>query len=128
MVVVGLVFAGLATLVHVYIFVLESFAWTGDRARSVFGMGSEQARTTRELALNQGFYNLFLSVSTGLGIAFTFAGFTEIGATLVFTGAGSMAAAGLVLLLSSPSKAGAALKQLMPPLLGIAYLAVGLAM
>ncbi|CPU62005.1 transmembrane protein [Mycobacteroides abscessus] len=49
-----------------------------------------------------------------------------MGATLVFTGAGSMVAAGLVLLISSPDKASAALKQLIPPLLGIIALAAGL--
>ena len=44
----------------------------------------------------------------------------------MFTGAGSMAAAALVLLLSSPDKRGAALKQGVLPTLGIVALAIGL--
>jgi len=129
MIITGLVLTGVAALIHLYIFVLESFAWTGPRAAAVFGLRSaEEAQATRALAFNQGFYNLFLAVAVILGTALLAAGTTAVGATLVFVGAGSMVAAGLVLLLSSPSKAGAALKQLVPPLLGIVALAIGLAL
>ena len=129
MIITGLVLTGVAALIHLYIFVLESFAWTGPRAAAVFGLRSaEEAQATRALAFNQGFYNLFLAVAVILGTALLAAGATAVGATLVFVGAGSMVAAGLVLLLSSPSKAGAALKQLVPPLLGIVALAIGLAL
>ena len=128
MILIGCALAGLAALVHVYIFVLESLVWTGARARATFGIATrEEAETTKVLAFNQGFYNLFLAIVTVLGIILIAAGTTTIGATLVFTGAGSMVAAGLVLLLSSPSKARAALVQLTPPLLGVVALAVGLA-
>lgn len=126
MIVVGCVLAAVAAAVHVYIFVLESLLWTGDRARAVFGTTREEAETTRALAFNQGFYNLFLAVVTVAGIAALAAGRTAVGATLVLTGAGSMVAAGLVLLLSSPAKARAALVQLTPPLLGVVALVVGL--
>jgi putative membrane protein len=118
---------GIAAAVHVYIFVLESLAWTSDRARAVFGTTPEEAGITRALAFNQGFYNLFLAIATVLGIVVVAGGQTAVGATLIFTGAGSMVAAGLVLLLSSPDKARAAAIQLTPPLLGIVVLAVGLA-
>ena len=37
MVVVGLALAGVAALIHVYIFYLESVVWTTPRARAVFG-------------------------------------------------------------------------------------------
>jgi putative membrane protein len=124
---IGCVLAGVAAAVHVYIFVLESLVWTGDRARAAFGTTREEAATTRALAFNQGFYNLFLAVATALGIVLLTAGRTAVGATLVLTGAGSMVAAGLVLLVSSPSKARAALVQLGPPLLGVAALVTGLA-
>lgn len=127
MVVVGCVLAGIAAAVHVYIFVLESLVWTGDRAREVFGTTPEEAVTTRALAYNQGFYNLFLAIATVLGIVLVASGQTAVGATLILTGAGSMVAAGLVLLLSSPDKARAALIQLTPPLLGIVSLTIGLA-
>ncbi|MFI7434909.1 DUF1304 domain-containing protein [Micromonospora haikouensis] len=128
MTIAGLVLAGLAGLVHVYIFYLESIAWTSARARAVFGIASRaDAETTKALAFNQGFYNLFLAIAIAAGIVFFASGAVTVGATLVFVGAGSMVAAGLVLLLSDPSKAGAALKQLVLPLLGVVALAIGLA-
>ena len=127
MVIAGLVLVGIAALVHVFIFYLESFAWTGEQARRIFGTGSvEQAATQKELAFNQGFYNLFLAIAVALGIALFVAGQQTVGATLVFTGAGSMAAAALVLLVSNPDKAAAALKQGVIPLLGVLTLALGL--
>ena len=126
MIVIGCVLAGIAAAVHVYIFVLESLVWTGDRARATFGTTREEAATTRALAFNQGFYNLFLAVATSLGIVLLGAGRTTVGATLVLTGAGSMVAAGLVLLISSPTKARAALVQLGPPALAVVALVIGL--
>jgi putative membrane protein len=124
--VVGLVLAGLAALVHVYIFYLESIVWTGARARAVFGTGTrEQAEVMKDLAFNQGFYNLFLALVTAIGIVATAVGWTTVGLTMVFVGTGSMVAAGVVLLLSSPSKAAAALKQLVIPLLAIIALVIG---
>ena len=62
MAIAALVFAALAALVHVYIWVLESLLWTAARTRAVFGTSEEEAETTKLLALNQGFYNLFLAV------------------------------------------------------------------
>jgi putative membrane protein len=127
MIIVGLVFAGLAAAVHVYIFWLESLVWTGPRARRTFGLGEEEARITRPLAFNQGFYNLFLAVAAVLGVVLVTVGVVPVGATLVFAGCGSMVAAGLVLLISDPSKARAALVQLVLPLIAVVALAVGLA-
>ncbi|MEU7960878.1 DUF1304 domain-containing protein [Micromonospora humida] len=126
MVVAGLVLAGIAGLIHVYIFYLESVVWTSARARAVFGTSREEAEVTRQLAFNQGFYNLFLAVAIVVGIVAYAVGAHAVGATLVFVGAGSMIAAGLVLLVSAPSKASAALKQLVPPLLAVVALAIGL--
>ncbi|MCD1571649.1 DUF1304 domain-containing protein [Agromyces mediolanus] len=128
MIVAGLVLAGLGGLIHVYIWVLESLVWTGPRARATFGIRSdEEAQLTRALAFNQGFYNLFLALAVFAGIVSFAAGAAAVGATLVFAGAGMMVGAGLVLLLSSPSKARAALIQLGPPLLGVVALWIGLA-
>ncbi|WOF21880.1 DUF1304 domain-containing protein [Microbacterium betulae] len=129
MIITGLVLAGVAALVHVYIFFLESIAWTSDRAIAIFGLPSrEAAEAQKDLAFNQGFYNLFLAVLVALGIVLFTAGATAVGATLVFAGAGSMIAASLVLLLSSPDKASSALKQGVVPALGVLALAVGLAL
>ena len=126
MVVVGLVLCAVAAAVHLYVFVLESLLWTRPRARAVFGTTPQDATTTRPLAFNQGFYNLFLVIEITLGITVLALGRTAVGATLVLVGAGSMVAAGLVLLLSDRSKARPALVQLVPPLLGGALLVAGL--
>ena len=127
MIVVGLVLAGIAAAFHVYVFFLESLAWTGPRARRIFGVRSERAaEIMKPLAVNQGFYNLFLAILALLGIVFFALGSAVVGATLVFAGCGSMVAAGAVLVVSSPSKARAAALQAGPPLLAIAALIVGL--
>ena len=126
MVVTALVLAALAALLHVYIFYMESFAWTTPRVRATFGTSEAQAASSKELAFNQGFYNLFLALLVVLGIVFFAAGSPVIGATLVFAGAGSMLAAALVLLVTSPDKARAALTQGTLPLLAVILLAIGL--
>ncbi|MFC9559616.1 DUF1304 domain-containing protein [Agromyces sp. NPDC056965] len=126
MVIAALVLAGVAALIHVYIFFLESIAWTGERARATFGFTADEAATMKLLAFNQGFYNLFLAIVTTLGIVFFAAGQVPIGATLVFVGTGSMAAAALVLLISAPAKRAAALKQGVVPLLAVVALVIGL--
>jgi putative membrane protein len=128
MIVVGLVLAGVAAMLHVFIIYLESIAWTSERARSTFGTSAEEAQTTKELAFNQGFYNLFLAILVIVGIVLFALGARVAGATLVFAGAGSMAAAALVLLISSPDKAAAALKQGVVPALAVIALALGLAL
>ena len=126
MVVAGLIFAAVAALVHVYIFVMESLAWTAPRVRATFGMTEDEALATKSMAFNQGFYNLFLAIAVFAGIVFFAVGAPVVGATLVFTGAGSMAAAAVVLLLSSPDKRGAALKQGVIPAVAAILLAIGL--
>jgi putative membrane protein len=128
MFVTGLVLAGVAAIVHVFIFYLESIAWTSKRARATFGTSEQEAETTKALAFNQGFYNLFLAIAVTVGIVLVAAGARVAGATLVFAGAGSMAAAALVLLISSPDKAAAALKQGVIPALAVIALAIGLAL
>ncbi len=126
MVIAGIVFAALAALLHVYIFVMESVTWTSPRTRATFGTTVEEAEVTKLLAFNQGFYNLFLAIVTGIGIVAMALGHNAVGVALVFAGIGSMAAAALVLMASSPDKARAAAVQATFPLLGIALLLIGL--
>lgn len=64
---VALALAGLAALVHVYIFVLESLRWEQPATMRAFGLTPDQAGATRELAYNQGFYNLFLALVRAQG-------------------------------------------------------------
>jgi len=126
MIIAGLTLAGIAALVHVFIFYLESLAWTSERARRTFGTGTvEHAVALKGLAFNQGFYNLFLAIAVVLGIVLFSVGQTTVGATLVFTGAGSMMAASVVLILSNPENAGAAGKQGLIPFLAVVLLALG---
>lgn len=110
MLIAGLVLTGVAALIHVYIFFLESFAWTRPGTRATFGTTQEEAEATRSMAFNQGFYNLFLAILVALGIVLVAVGRLDVGATLVLAGAGSMASAALVLFRTSPSNRGAALK------------------
>lgn len=126
-VVVGLVLAGVAAVLHVYIFWLESVAWTTPRARAVFGTTEAEAAATRSLAFNQGFYNLFLAVAVLVGIVLVAVGARTAGLTSVLVGVGSMLAAALVLLLSDRSKASAAVKQGSAPALAVLALLVALA-
>ena len=126
MITVALIFSAFAALLHVYIFVLESLRWTSPRTRAVFGTTAEEAEVTKMLAFNQGFYNLFLAVVAAVGIAAVVLGHRSAGAALIFAGVGSMLAAAVVLLSSSPHKARAAVTQGILPLIGIALLAATL--
>lgn len=122
--VAGLIFAALAAALHVYIFVLESLSWTSPRTRAVFGTTVEEAEITKPLAFNQGFYNLFLAVVTGIGIAAVALGHNAVGLALIFAGVGSMLAAAVVLVASSPDKARAAVVQGAFPAVAVALLAL----
>jgi len=122
----GLVFGALAALLHVYIFVMESLTWTSPRTRATFGTTAEEAETTKLLAFNQGFYNLFLAIITVIGIAAVVLGQTAVGAALVLAGVGSMAAAAVVLLASAPDKARAAVTQGVFPVIAVVALVIGL--
>jgi len=133
MLIAGLVLAALAALLHVYIFWMESIAWEGPAARKTFGIASdEEAATTKSLAFNQGFYNLFLAITALAGVVVTFAAAAggaahAVGVTLTLAGTGSMLAAALVLLLSSREHRGAALKQGALPFLAVLATAIGAA-
>lgn len=126
MLIAASVLAALAALLHVYIFVMESVTWTSRKTRATFGLSAEEAESTREMAFNQGFYNLFLAIVTVVGIVLLSmgSGMAGAGIALVIAGVGSMFAAALVLFVSSPSKRGAALKQGTIPLVALILLAI----
>jgi len=123
----AVMFAALAALLHVYIFVMESVTWTSPRTRATFGTTAEEAETTKLLAFNQGFYNLFLAIVSAVGVVAICLGHTGVGAALAFAGVGSMLAAAAVLLASSPDKARAAITQGVFPLVAVVLLAVAVA-
>ncbi len=124
MLLVGMIAAFLAAALHVFIFYIESFAWT-TRALSVFGMDRESAEATKEMAFNQGFYNFFLAIEAFAGIAIYYLASRPVGLTLALFGIGSMLAAALLLFVTSPDKRSAAIKQGFLPLLAVVTLAAG---
>ena len=117
------VFAALAALVHVYIFLLESIRWRHPATRRVFGTTEETAAITAPLAYNQGFYNLFLATGTATGIV-VMGSNRDAGVALVVFGVGSMLAAALVLVASDSSKLRAAVVQGLFPAISLASLLV----
>jgi putative membrane protein len=127
MTVTALVFAGLAAAIHGYIYVLEAFLWTTPRGRATFGTTEQEASDTRLLALNQGYYNLFLGIVTAIGVVLVAVDIDDAGRALVYAGCGSMAAAGVVLIGSDRSKVRPALVQLLPPLIAVIALSISIA-
>lgn len=113
--IIALVAAVLAGLLHVFIFYIESLAWA-KMAPKVFSIAEDNIENTKEMAYNQGFYNLFLAIMALVGAAVLPVNAT-VGLTLVLAGCGSMAAAAAVLFLSSPEKRPAAIKQGLFPII-----------
>lgn len=52
---------GVIALFHLFVFYVESIAWTTPGAQRLFKTTPESAAATRVVALNQGVYNLFLA-------------------------------------------------------------------
>ncbi|MGH1563275.1 DUF1304 domain-containing protein [Mumia sp. DW29H23] len=127
MTVLAVVFAALAAALHVWIFVMESVRWEHPSTRRTFRMSAEDAAATREMAYNQGFYNLFLAVTTTVGLVLLGVDQTDAGRALVFAGCGSMLAAAVVLVVRSPARLRAGVAQGTAPLLAVAFLALSLA-
>ena len=109
----------LASLLHVVIFAMESVLWTRPAIWRRFGLASqEDAETTRPLAYNQGFYNLFLAIIGGLGVVLDGVG-NPAGFVLMVVASASMALAAVVLLSSGRRYRRAALTQGTLPALGL---------
>jgi putative membrane protein len=112
--------AVLAALIHVWFFLMESVWFMQPRVYARFGLATaEQASIVRSFAYNQGFYNLFLAVGVGLGLAIAATGNPESGGILVVFACGSMVAAGVVLFLHNPRSLRAAAIQVGPALVAV---------
>ena len=109
----AMVFAVLASALHVLIFYMESIAWEGTLARRTFGGTVEEARPHAFYAFNQGFYNLFLALQAIIGVVLTALGHTAIGVALMLAGTGAMLAAAVVLA-STPHRSAAAKQGALP--------------
>jgi len=111
----------LAGLVHVYIFCMESLWWTTPEVRRRFRQTPEQAESTRLLAFNQGFYNLFLALGIFAGYALLHLGHPVAALTLITWSCLSMVAAAVVLASSAPRMWRGALIQGAAPLAYVVF-------
>ena len=95
---VALVFAGLAALLHIYIWTMESLTWRKPATWKRFGVASQEDAETQALfAFNQGFYNLFLAIVALFGIFQAAVGYADVGWALLLSACAMMLAAALVL-------------------------------
>lgn len=124
--IIAIVAAGLAALLHIFIFAMESILWMRPAIWKRFGLKSQdEAATIRPMALNQGFYNLFLAIGVIVGFfLLPHPSLHAAGVMLILFSCASMLAAALVLLISNPKLARAALTQGVLPL--IAVIALGI--
>lgn len=121
MTIIAVVLAVLAALLHVYIFVLESFRWNEPSTRKTFGVSEADAPVLAAMAYNQGFYNLFLAIVTLVGVALL-GNEHHVGTALALAGTGSMLAAALVLISHDRTMARAAITQGTLPALAVVFL------
>jgi putative membrane protein len=125
MILASLLFAFLAAALHVFIFTMESLTWTRPATWKRFGVASQaDAETTRPLAYNQGFYNLFLAIGAFIGVGLVALGgvgpWQDVaGWTLIFSCCGSMLLAAAVLAFTGRKYLRAAVTQGTTPLLAV---------
>ena len=114
-------FTALAALLHVYIWVLESFRWTEPATRKTFGVSQDDAQVLAPMAYNQGFYNLFLAIITFVGLALLKSEHS-VGSALALAGTASMLGAAVVLVTHDRTMVRAALTQGTLPALAVLFL------
>jgi putative membrane protein len=120
---VTLVLAGLASLLHVYFFWLETVTFRRPSSYKTFGVAEADVETVAFSMYNQGFYNLFLGLGTLVGVVGSARGWNPQGSTLLVFGCLFMIGAALVLVAARPAMLRAALVQgLLPSLALIAAL------
>ena len=100
------IFALLAAILHVLIFLMESLWFMRPKVHSRFGVVSiSDAETNRLFVFNQGFYNLFLALTIFIGLYLAnFSSRIIIAQTLILSGSASMFGAAIVLFFSAREK------------------------
>ena len=125
MAVIASIFVALAALLHGYIFLMESVWWTRPSTWKRFGVADQaSADTTRPMAYNQGFYNLFLGIGAALGLIMYWAGAVDVGKALVLFTTACMVLAALVLTTTGRGYLRPALIQGTLPLIGFVLFAL----
>jgi putative membrane protein len=120
MIIIATLVVALAAALHVGIFVMESIAWSRPAVWKRFGVADQAAAdTTKPLAYNQGFYNLFLAIGAIVGVVLFGLGLTAAGAALVVFALASMVLAAIVLVTTGPHYWRAAIIQGILPLAGL---------
>ena len=124
--VTGSVVAVLAALLHLVIFYFESVAWGTPAIWKRFGVRTQDdADTIKPMALNQGYYNLFLAVGALVGVALLLWSDVQVaGYAVALFALFSMVAAAGVLIVSNPRLARAAFTQGTLPLVASVLLLV----
>ena len=119
MAVIASIVVALAALLHGYIFLMESVWWTRPGTWKRFGVADQAAAdTTRPMAYNQGFYNLFLGIGAALGLVLYWSGATDAGKALVLFTTACMFLAAAVLTTTGRGYLRPALVQGTLPLIG----------
>ena len=125
--IIGAVFLGIAALIHLYIFYLESIAWSKPKTWKTFGLRSQtDADTVKPMAYNQGYYNGFLAIGVILGLVLITTNVAQAGYALAIFAGSSMVLAATVLITSNVKLARAAVLQGAAPLIGVVLLIVAL--
>ncbi len=118
------IFAGIAGVLHVWIWVMESLLWMNPAIHGRFGVADlEKAEVLRQVFFNQGFYNLFLALGALYGVFF-FARHAAARVVMVFACL-CILGAGLTLLFSAPHLLRAAVIQAAPPLIALVLYYLG---
>ncbi len=118
-----LTFAGLAGIIHSLFFLLESVWWMRPNVYKTFRLkDDDEARLTRPLAFNQGFYNLFLTLGIAIGLILIGMGNAGSGYAILTYTCAFMFGAAMVLLLSNPKMIRGVMLQGFPPLVYLAML------
>ena len=119
---VSFLFFGLAGILHLGFFILESVLFPRKGGHKLFKVSEANHAVVKIWAINQGFYNLFLALGTFVGLYFVLVGKILLAATLISYCGFSMIGAGLVLWFTAPQLRRGALIQALPPLLGFFFL------
>jgi putative membrane protein len=120
------VFAGLAAVLHILFFLMESVYWKKPAVMKIFLMEESSVETTKLLAFNQGFYNLFLAIGNLAGILIVLIDSHTLGTVIMASNCAIMFGASIVLIVSSPKMIRGALLQGIFPLLFLLVLIVKL--